>query len=370
MIYNDPQQYAMTCELFDDCNLRCAFCYKNCSNKVNNASLQYIKEQLPNDLEKLVLPELIRRDVHTLIVSLYGGELFYDDIPDEYFEAYEQLFWDWKSRVLSKLENCKVMSCFVSNGVYTKRERVAKILEHLNAVMNISYDPTGRFAMAEQEQLCYDSINYFNKLGRLAMVTVTLTRPSIQKIMKEDIFAKFSKDILLDISYYSPSNNDNYALMPSDDEVWEFYKFCIDKGYNVSETNNLCLVIKRPELKIPTYCECKYSTGTALVNGKTICSPAHFDLINDTYEGGVEEFFGENYEALLKDKSANKCEVGKAKRGCYTCEYEQLCPAMCYTTILWHGTKLTECPLKKGIEYLKEHPEKMEYLYKNIKGVN
>ena len=353
----DPKHYTLICELFNACNLHCKFCVKNTKTPDLSIDIPYIIETLPNDLRREVLPELTKRQVSTLLFNMYGGEILMDSLEDEFFEAYVTLRKIVTDMVHEYLPTCKVYCNIVTNAVFEKRERVLKLLKDLDANLNISYDPTGRYTTNHQLYTVRRNIEYFRQAKKLNLITFTLTKPTIKYFLNnpDDLFM-LPRDITLDVSYYLPMNNNNEELMPSDDEVFEFYKMCLDKRiFNVSEINNFLTEYIDPSREIHSYCH--NAKITSKVDGKTVFNNCCADMVKNFYLKGEQEYYGENYNILSKLPEKDKRHSGKLKRQCLYCQYEDRCPGMCFIAILWHGTQISACPIQRIFNYLGIHPE-------------
>ena len=354
----DPKHFTLICELFNACNLHCDFCVKNVEQPDLKLDLKYIVDTLPKDLHKTVLPELIDRKVDTLLFNIYGGEILMDSLGDEFFDAYRYLRDTFDSMVHQYLPNCKIPCTIVTNAVFEKRDRVLKLLNDLNATLNISYDPTGRYRTSEQKRLAQKNIEFFCRYDKVSMITATMTKPTIEAIIseKDPYLSNLPKDLIFDLSYYLPMNNDNDALMPTDDELFEFFKYCLDhRMFNVSEINSFLTQYIYPEVETHSYCH--NARITSKVFGKTIFNNCCYDMVRNFYSKGEQEYFGDNYKYIESTKEEDRRLIGRAKRQCLLCNWEPKCPGMCYIAILWHGMKLSSCPIGRAFDYIDQHPE-------------
>ena len=364
----DPHHFTLICELFSACNLHCKFCFKNTENPDLDINYDYIAKTLPEDIRRELLPEFVERKVNTLLFNIFGGEILMDELSDEFFDSYRELRKSVGDMIQEVLPDCTIYCNISSNAIFKKKERVLKLLEDLDAKINISYDPHGRYASQDQFDQVKENVEFFRQAQRLNLIVLTPTRPTIQTLMANP--SKYidwlPKDIVLDLSYYLPMNNDNDILAPSDDELAIFFKWCIDNRlFNVSEINGFFVEYIDPSREIHSYChDARIATK---VGDKSLFSHCCHGMITNFYLKGEEEYYGENYK-LLKEAKEDKRLIGRRLRNCLLCEYEDRCPGMCFSTVMWHGSKLSKCPIKVAFEYISEHPEIVEEFKKSNAG--
>lgn len=360
----DPKHYTLICELFNACNMNCEFCVKHVSKPDLSISKDYILNKLPYDLEKNILPELRHRKVSTLLFNLYGGELFMPYcIENNFLKYYETLVNKVRDK-FSFIENIHVN--FVSNGLFYGYENdIKQLLLRLNARLNISFDPVGRYKSDTQRDEVLKVIEKMKPF--IDLITFTITKPNIDKIISEDIFSKF-KDYQIDLSYYLPLNNNNERLMPSDENMERFYDYIIDNKYwNVGEIRNIIIGLKDPEIEIHSYCH--RAMITSKVNNETIFNSCCYDMVKNFYEKGIDDYFNPKYLSMIKNPNIeDKRLVGRRVRGCDFCKYQKLCPSICHIAILWKGTKLSICPLSRAIFRLSNDKTILNEAWKTIRG--
>lgn len=360
----DPKHYTLICELFNACNMNCEFCVKHTSKPDLSISEDYILNILPYDLEQKLMPELKRRQVSTLLFNLYGGELFMPYcIENGFLKSYECLVNKIRDK-FSFVDNICVN--FVSNGLFHGYENeIKKLLIKLDAKLNISFDPAGRYKSDEQRDQVLATMEEMKSF--IDLVTFTVTKPNIDKIIYEDIFSKF-KDYQIDLSYYLPLNNDNERLMPSDKDMERFYDYIIDNKYwNVGEIRNIIIGLKDPSIEVHSYCH--RAMITSKVNDKTVFNSCCYDMVKNFYEKGIDDYFNPSYLSMIKNPDIDdKRLIGRRARGCDFCKYQNICPSICHIAILWKGTKLSVCPLSTAIAKLSINDALLNEAWETIRG--
>ena len=112
----------------------------------------------------------------------WGGEVFFDGVPDRVFAAYYQIIDQITNDFETQHPNIKLHFHWLSNGVFTKRDRVEQLLQtyHDISTIGFSYDPVNRFSSELQRNSMIDNALYFKKLGFCDTVSITFTKPNIE----------------------------------------------------------------------------------------------------------------------------------------------------------------------------------------------
>ena len=327
--------------LHDRCNLRCGFCFQPHSK---NIDIPYIRN-IPTLYEKELEKALNFSNSNEIHIRVYGGELFSDDIPDEIFKEYVT-FTNELLRVVTKVKkNGNVTFFWGTNAIFSKRSRVEEVLKSHRARLAPSYDAMHRFNV-NQKQIWYDNIRYFSDKNLLSSISIMLIKPCIEKyIHGDDYFNKIDKNIWIDVNQYVP--NLNYQeYLPSDDDIYNFYKWCIDTGhFNVETLFNL-LQNRLQKISATEHCFCKYSTMFTEDFVTKNCILKYSNI-------SPEEF----YPKFIKrptEENCNDChrELGLQKRGCYCCEHYEYCPKMCWSAIIGNMVSISNrCPYARIYEY-------------------
>jgi radical SAM protein with 4Fe4S-binding SPASM domain len=212
--------------LFEWCNLACSFCWQD-HNKWDG--VEVIVERAYDILDR------VKHDRRShFIINLMGGELFADEIPDQTFEEYKKLALEVKK----KFPSGKTFEInWVTNFVYDKIDRVSQLVEDLRSEglstkLTTSFDFAGRFNKHQKRLFrhnCYMLRQY------LGTVSVVLTRPNIERMMKmkDEVFDEMYRDgFYFYFDYYSPEKN--FALnAPSDETLQKGLSYLIDNYPNV-----------------------------------------------------------------------------------------------------------------------------------------
>lgn len=342
--------------LFDKCNLGCAFCFsKFADNKVDNDKIRNIPNEVINTLLKDINCNSAPKH---LVVRSWGGELFADDISDETFEAYKDyiLLLDKLIKENAKCNIDDIEYRWLSNGVFTKRERVKKLLEETNSRISFSYDAIHRFHNDSQKDIWLESIKYFYDL--LDSIGITFTKPNIDAIMKGDRWFNevVKMDCHIDGNYYWANRNWEY-FMPSEEDLFNFFVWCCE---NCPQLNFLPDFVKPSEnKKAPKSCICNHTIQ--YYNGK--CSK---DCVRRTSCLDPELFYGEDNNKTLEDEEncfQIKIDRFENIKRCLLCEYYNLCGAGCPGSMIFkHFKHSKDCMYKRLFEYLKQHPELRELI--------
>lgn len=232
--------------LFELCNLNCKFCTQDHTARDGMDNIVGKYEPIIEAVERQIL--FGRKDYFSII--LMGGELFGDNVPDHIFEDYKKLI----NKMQSWFEDKDIpVSFFVlTNLVFTKTERVFNLLEQVPLGLNASYDPAGRFSVYSKE-LFEKNVELFKQ--HIINVGVTMTKPSIRKIMQGDPYFDYMHDNFnIDLDYYNPITDggvhtDDYdklevvpSLFPTDTDLRDFFIFirenytkCFPANYLLSE---------------------------------------------------------------------------------------------------------------------------------------
>ena len=361
-------KYELACSIFDFCNLNCDFCFQKHSRK--GYSYQEIIS-IPDKMYELIKPEFEKYFIKEIDLKLWGGELFADAVPDEFFTAYLYLYNRFKELVSKDFPDIVIYPVWLSNGIFTKYERVEKLLKDTNGRLALSYDPVGRFKLKAIFKQWFKTLKYFAEglsgktpFERLVL-SITPTKKNINAYFS-DWVAKYIfplNKIELDISYYTPT--DGYEEdTPNDEDLYRFYVFLIwRRVFNCNVVENILRTVDSDNRFFEKYCNCKkatqFSHGTCTKN----CALRASNLEQSA-------FYGE-YASEINEENCSeyKCSLGIIKRGCLECEWYSKCQMPCWISILSPAYKITECPFKRIYKYIQEHPNVLEeYLALKVRG--
>ena len=353
--YKEPTSYEIACSLFEACNLKCKFCFEGHRN--NNIDIQYIRN-IPNNVMIAVRKDLqLYPNIKDINIRLWGGELFFDGLSDDIFNEYKKLVDSFNVLLKHEFPNICIKYSWLTNGVFTKWERVKDILDYSHGTIGFSYDPSGRFATEKQKQLMIENVKRFHDLGCFNCLSITLTKQTIQEYVngKSELLTDLNLGERYDINFYT-ANPNWQTLLPNDDDLFKFFKWGLDNDlFYINVINNLVKTCINEGIYIAQhYCDCKtcvqYSNGEATVNcvkRASILPP--------------EMFYGKYADIITEENVSDiKLSMGMIKRGCLNCEYYKTCQMPCWVSVIFEGFKPTNCAYKQAYEYIKNNPEIIE----------
>lgn len=326
--------------------MNCAHCFQNHTDK--EVDREYIRNLAPLVLSTMK-EEIGKKNPDLVMFSMRGGELFLDSFEDSQIEDYASMILEVKQE-FKKLYPDKQLSIHImSNGVYNKVDRVINFLKTVEGKITLSFDAFGRFYKVEHLDAFSRNYLKFHKEGLIKNIAITLTKEAISQYIKcPELLRKFEDEI--DFNYYVPTIKG--ASLPSDDDLFEFYKTLVDNGYyNCIYVRNL-LENHRKGNKIHISCNC--ANTTVLYHGKAYrtCNIYVPDLdLKDFY--GDCEVTEENGVKIITDR-------GLKKRGCLLCPYFGNCTYYCWMMLCYKGYEMGNCPHREIHKYVEEHPEIMK----------
>lgn len=345
MIEQD-NRFGFDCLLFEKCNLNCKFCLE--SHKNSNINLDWI-HSLPSKLYERFKSENLH-NIKCVSFRLWGGELFYDILPDSLFEEYKKLIKNIITEFHKDNEDLILDFSWVSNGIYKNTDRIIKLLKETNSKIGFSYDPIGRYQSEKQEELFFNNVKKFHDLGLINEISITLTKPNIYAYISNKSKIKdldYCKKI--DINYYIPNINWK-ELLPNDDDLFLFFKWCVDNSlFSVLDVSKIIKTVIYPNIKTEKICNCDRHIS-ACKNCLT------FNCVTSSTIFPNSDFYGDK-EITEKNVAKIKKQLGLLKRGCMFCEYSNNCPQGCHTSILFKNYQISECPYKRLYQYIKNNKE-------------
>lgn len=346
--YKDSEEYEIACMFFENCNLKCKFCFEPHNN--TKIDKEYI----------LSIPEIIKENfikeyqkyptIKKVWIMLWGGEIFYDALTDDIFDTYYQ-FVDKLNYIFEKFfPEIEIIYSWLSNGVFTKRERVEKLIKYSKGIINFSYDPINRFNSQKQKQTMIDTAIYFANNGG-DKISITLTKDNIKEFIKNDneLINFHNMNYTIDVNYYIPNINWK-ELLPTDDEIFEFLKWAIDnKLFHMK-------IIERifhnyTSYHLGRYCNCKYCSQITYGKWSKDCAICSSIL--------PSKLFYQEYINEINENNSNeiKATIGLKKRGCLNCEYYNKCQMPCWISFIFKYTKVGNCPYKQAYKYIEQNKE-------------
>lgn len=349
--YKDPSSYEIACSLFEACNLKCKFCFEGHRN--NKIDIDYIRQIPFNVMDAIRKDFKVYKNIKDVNIRLWGGELFFDGLKDEIFDEY-RLFVDTFNNMFKKeFPNIVLKYSWLTNGVFTKWERVKDILDYSNGTIGFSYDPSGRFSTQKQKELMIENVKRFYNMGYFNCLSITLTKKTIEEYVSgnSDIKA-LELGERYDINFYTANPNWK-ELIPTDEDMFKFFKWGLDNDlFYINVISQLVNSVINEGKYIPQhYCDCKtcvqYSNGCATV-----------DCVKRASILPREMFYGKYTDIITEENVSDiKLSMGMIKRGCLTCEYYNRCQMPCWVSVIFEGYKPTECPYKQAHKYIENNPE-------------
>jgi radical SAM protein with 4Fe4S-binding SPASM domain len=231
--------------LFELCDLNCVFCNQDHNSIVGMESIVKKSDTVIEVIKHLQ----ITKSKTEFTVNFMGGEIFSDKVPDAVFEDYKVLantLHDY-----SKSSGLKIDLCFVTNFVWTKKQRVIDLLAATHADLGTSYDPAGRFNPETFEIYKQNVVEFKNYIK---LVNVVLTKQNIDKFLKEQtpffdyIYENF--DVYFD--HYTPEKNVNVVL-PKDVDLKAMTLYMYNNWPNAYPYKNYSLKVKKNMTCMDTY---------------------------------------------------------------------------------------------------------------------
>lgn len=305
LIKNKTPEYAeIIVNLFDHCNMRCVFCPQD-HDDITGASKKEIMSKIG-----IVLDYMQKNPSNEFHVHMMGGELFQDHFINNNFLDYYSEFM--KTLEELKPQNKTIVYNYITNLIFAEVEKVLNFVMKHNLKIAISYDPIGRF---NKEQFLTFKKNVELFKSHIRMVSCTMTKQSMKKVIQgDDYFDYLYSNFDCDWDYLLPGEEKLKVMMPSESELFEFYKHLIDyypqcinisafteKTYNRNRTpctrgNNITIF---SDNSIPQGC----SGSVIMKNSKT----------EDLGTSEIVEKFLKKYD-------------------CFQCEYYNRCSFTCFVS--------------------------------------
>lgn len=286
--------------LFEHCNLKCVFCPQDHNNTVGAS-----RDEIMAKVEPIV--DWINNNSRTQAykIHLMGGELFQDRWIDAgLLDVYEEFI-----QAIDDQTTAEVHFNFITNLVFTRYTDIMYFLARNDLQFSISYDAAGRFSKSDLE-LFERNLRYFQ--DRITMVSLVATKQNINRIVDGDyLFEILYQNYTCDFDHFLPSVATSRVLMPSERDLFEFYKVLVTKYPKCLNIDHF--VNKKPANKM--ICT-RGNSLTIMPDGAKPqgCSGAVF-----LKEAQTEELGGPVIVENFLDKY-----------NCFECEYFQRCPLSCF----------------------------------------
>lgn len=352
--YKYTDCYELAIPLIDSCNMACEFCFEN-------QELCKPEKEDPEKIMKIldvVVPymknELAKHSYKQIDLKLWGGELFYDALPDEILETYIHFV-----KQLKKELKLPFTIVYLSNGMFTKLDRVLRVLDETDGYISISYDPVGRFFTQAQKELFLHNMKWFREHHRQESVSITLTHPTIEAYVAGDrIYDSLPTDLPHIVNFYVP-NKDWKRYVPSWEDYFHFYTWAIkNRRFNIDIIHEI-MKHTFPEERpyVVRMCNCK--EATQYCSWLDRCSK---NCIDDRVldMDHAKYFYGNEIAKEITDENhfEARTSMSRIKNGCVYCEYYDTCPMMCPASILFKKYNAEKCPIKETYQLITEEDKK------------
>jgi hypothetical protein len=316
--------------LFEYCNLRCVHCFQDHNSKVGMSESDIIaKIAIIEDFFK-------RSPKHDVILNIMGGELFLDELLDEYLPVYTK-FIDAVNE-LAKIHNKKPKFNFVTNLLTTKHAQFKSWLDHHQLKLSVSYDLSGRFNINQLMQFKHNINIYKDYVGVICLVS---TRQNINLLLQgKDKYYEYLYDTF--DCYWdqlTPGPTVPTELVPSESEYLTFLKHLVD--HYPKCTNLEAFVNKKQHNKMS--CPSLNKLLIEANNNTSSCRIQQHKKSNDFIS-----FVDNTNDTIIENWIDSK--------GCLSCEYFQRCPFSCFVRNDWKRLvrDFDGCIYKETFKYVDE----------------
>ena len=234
--------------LFTDCNLRCQFCGDR-YRQLEKFSYNGLQRRLENIIS--VLDHVCPKCVY---FKIFGGELFQDKFGDDVFEQYDNFFHQISNQCIKR--NIQYYIDISTNAVYYNVHRVVSLAKKWNLKFRCSYDFYGRFTKQRQKDIFKQNVDELQNNNIPVSIATILTTQLIDIVTSETNDLHEEWDSLynsynISIDYYDPetllpeegivkrSSTITDAFLPNDQQIINFFKYCIKKYPNLSIIESL-----------------------------------------------------------------------------------------------------------------------------------
>jgi hypothetical protein len=304
--------------LFEFCDLSCLFCNQDHDSLYGIHTIVDKFEQI-----KLCIDTLKNKGKTEFSIHIMGGEVFSDKLNDSVFESYAMLIENIRNYSIEK--NIPISVSFITNFVWTKKERVKNFLDNTGVEVMTSYDPAGRFNTSTFEIYKKNIIEFKEYI---TTVNVVITKPSIEKFVKNQVpfFDYLYENFLVFFDHYGPERNSHF-LMPKDIEVREFMKHMVDNWPNVAPVKDFFSKTKNKMTCMDTF--------TVMPSGQW---------------GGCGQF--EHLEKIIPIKRITE-QQWFDNYNCTECEHFQRCSLGCFMSNHIRDMRTQkECWMKEVYDYV------------------
>lgn len=333
----DDGAYELACSIFNNCNLRCSFCFQDHSKMKTWSQIREEMKMIPDILIDFMKRESEKYHIDTIHLKLWGGELFSDNIPYEFFDYYKNIY-----DKLADAGIAKVIPTYLTNGTFDiYKDKVIDLINSTNGILGFSYDPVDRFHTFEEIRNFRRNVRYCSLMidhtKCSTMCSITLSKRAISAYLSTYDTHFALPNMRTDISYYTPGRNWKEDI-PTDEDLYQFFKWGVYTGqFQIRAIFDIYSTILGEPVR--HYCNCakaaQYQDGKVSKNCALRADPSI----------ALEAFYGK-YTPLVNESNCAeyKNSLGLIKRGCLNCEYYDRCQKPCWISFIFNGYKPTICP--------------------------
>jgi len=220
-----PQEAEIEITLFENCDINCSFCFHD-----KNSIIGLSKKEIFSKLE--IIDDFVKNrhtNVKFIIFNIVGGEIFQNNLLDEYLPIYEQFSIEIE-KICNKY-NIPARFVWASNFLFKNPEKIKQFLinlqnKGLDSRIALSYDFAGR----PTNNQYYKNVYYLEKY--IISVCIVGTNEAMKVILKndDDFFKNYLyKTFPIYLDDFIPDDECD-DLIPTDIEHLNTYRF-IAKNY-------------------------------------------------------------------------------------------------------------------------------------------
>lgn len=174
-----PEVFDLKILLFYYCKMGCEFCVQRTWDP------EGMNPESVAEKAKMAIKAISASDKPQVNMTIFGGEMFGDFVPDDVFEAYFHLLNDVNKSCVK--QGKKLVVTNYNSLWYRKKERVKDLLDKCIAAdievkFGISYDLEGRFHNPAMHKIFIENEKYFEKY--IVKYNTILTRPVVKRLLR------------------------------------------------------------------------------------------------------------------------------------------------------------------------------------------
>lgn len=311
-----PNYTEIEVSFFQQCALHCSFCWQDTYDPTGVEDIRSKADVAIDYLEKT--GENLKDNIQ---VHLLGGELFEDS--NDFYDDYTHFILKIKKYCDEKLPEKNLIFVFLTNMNFQKdstKDKLENFLKNLEDegckfFLTTSWDLTGRPLKGEITTKFHQNITYFKKY--LAEITFVLTKPSINRLLREDLeyLDLLYENFTLDYDYYMPTKNVD-RLMPSDRDLLNALRLLIKRYPDIRKLRTWTESDEKEDFHKIT---CASLNKITILPDGSITNCKHLDYKHEDFES---DFSFESNSIMI--------EKFLETQGCLSCPYFNECPLTCF----------------------------------------